>query len=161
MTGAQSHLSSTPSPWLDVGVEGMVPPFAKPTGPAVDDAAVLRAFARDQTAGHSPRFHVERPTLVVGGDVAAALRIGPRTVLVRSDLPEKFRPAKQVVGRALGSEGLQCFDEDTLLATPVALQALGLRVSSWDLWGDDIDSAFATLRACCVAEQPGPFDGDD
>jgi hypothetical protein len=139
----------------------MVPPFAQPTGPAVDDAAVLRAFARDEAAGHSPRFHVERPTLLVGRDVAAALRIGPRTVLVRDDLPEKFVPAKKVVGRALGAEGLECFDEDTLLATPVALQALGLRVSSWDLWGDDIDAAFATLRASCIAEQPGPFDGEE
>ncbi len=139
----------------------MVPPFAQPTGPAVDDAAVLRAFARDEAAGYSPRFHVERPTLLVGRDVAAGMRIGPRTVLVRNDLPEKFLPAREAVGRALGCEGMGCFDEDTLLATPVALQALGLRVSSWDLWGDDIDVAFATLRACCIAEQPGPFDGED
>lgn len=138
----------------------MVPPFAGPTGPAVDDAAVLRAFARDEAAGHSPRFHVERPTLLVGRDVAAAMRIGPRTVLVRHDLPESLLAAREAVGRALNGEGMECFDEDTLLATPVALQALGLRVSSWDLWGDDIDVAFATLRACCIAEQPGPFDGE-
>jgi hypothetical protein len=137
--------------------EGFVPPFPAPTGPAVDDAEVLRSFARDQAAGHSPHYHVERPTLLVGRNVAAAVRIGPRTLLVRADLPEAYAGAKAEVEAALAAEGLVCFDEDTLLATPVALQLFGLRVSSWDLWGDDIDQAFAVLRAGCVAEQSGPF----
>ncbi|MDQ3304499.1 MAG: hypothetical protein M3535_00695 [Actinomycetota bacterium] len=137
--------------------EGFVPPFVEPTGPAVDDGEVLRSFARDRTAGHSPRFHVERPTLLVGRNVAAAVRIGPRTVLVRADLPDVVAGAKAEVEEALAAEGLACFDEDTLLATPVALQLLGLRVSSWDLWGDDIDAAFAVLRAGCIADQSGPF----
>lgn len=137
--------------------EGFVPPFAQPTGPAVDDATVLASFARDEAAGHSPRFHVERPTLLVGRNVAAAVRIAPRTLLVRADLPERLAGAKAEVETALVAAGLTCFDEDTLLATPVALQLFGLRLSSWDLWGDDIDAAFAALRAGCVAEQSGPF----
>ena len=137
--------------------EGFVPPFVEPTGPAVDDATVLRCFARDEAAGHSPRFHVERPKLLVGRNVLAALRIGPRTVLVRADLPERLAGAKSEVEEALAAEGLTCFDEDTLLATALALQLHGLRVSSADLWGDDIDQAFAALRAGCVAEQAGPF----
>ncbi len=134
-------------------------PYAAPTGPAVDDATVLECFARDVTAGHSPRFHVERPTLLVGRNVAAAVRIAPRAVLVRADLPDLWEAAKAEVERALSAEGLSCFDEDTLLATPVALQLFGLRLSSWDLWGDDIDDAFAALRAGAVAEQAGPFAG--
>ena len=134
-------------------------PYAAPTGPAVDDGSVLECFARDVAAGHSPRFHVERPTLLVGRNVAAAVRIAPRTVLVRADLPDRLAAAKEEVEGALAAEGLRCFDEDTLLATPVALQLYGLRLSSWDLWGDDIDTAFAALRAGAVAEQSGPFQG--
>lgn len=137
--------------------EGFLPPFVEPTGPAVDDADVLGSFARDEAAGHSPRFHVERPTLLVGRTVAAAVRIGPRTLLVRADLPDRLASAKGEVEEALAAEGLTCFDEDTLLATPIALQLFGLRLSSWDLWGDDIDQAFAVLRARCAADQAGPF----
>lgn len=140
--------------------EGPVPPFNQPTGPAVDDEAVLSAFARDEAAGHSPSFHVERPVLLVGRMVAAALRIGPRTVLVRADLPPDLAWAKERVEQALTDEGMACFDEETLLATPVVVQMIGLRASSWDLWGADIDDAFAALRAAVVVEQPGPFSGD-
>lgn len=139
--------------------EGSLPPFAAPTGPAVDDASVLECFARDVAAGHSPRFHVERPTLLVGRTTAAAVRIAPRTLLVRADLPGELAPAKKEVEDALSAEGLSCFDEDTLLALPVAVQLFGLRVSSWDLWGEDIDTAFAALRSGCIAEQAGPMDG--
>ncbi len=137
--------------------EGLVPPFIEPTGPAVDDATVLAGYARDEPAGHSPRFHVERPTLIVGRTFAAALRVGPRTLLVRDDLPDDLAPAKAEVEEALVAAGMTRFDEQTLLATPVALQLLGLRLSSWDLWGVDIDEAFADLRAACVADPPLPF----
>ncbi|MBW3645726.1 MAG: hypothetical protein KY441_09505 [Actinobacteria bacterium] len=139
--------------------EGPVPPFAEPTGPAVDDASVLAAFARDEAAGHSPAFHVERPMLLVNRMVAAALRIGPQTILVRADLPPDLGWAKERVEEALTAEGMTCFDEETLLATPVVVQIVGLRASSWDLWDVDIDNAFATLRGAVVAEQPGPFSG--
>ena len=139
--------------------EGSLPPYAAPKGPAVDDHTVLRCFAQDVAAGHSPRFHVERPTLMVGRNTAAAVRIAPRTLLVRADLPDDLAEAKGEVEQALAAEGLTCFDEETLLAFPVALQLFGLRVSSWDLWGDDIDAAFAALRAGCIAEQTGPMEG--
>ncbi len=134
-----------------------MPPFAEPTGPAVDDVAVLAAYARSEPAGHSPRFHVERPTLLVDRNVAAAIRVGPRTLLVRDDLPDDLASAKAEVEGALAAAGFTRFDEETLLATPVALQLLGLRLSSWDLWGVDIDEAFADLRAACVADPPSPF----
>ncbi|MBW3626452.1 MAG: hypothetical protein KY412_02455, partial [Actinobacteria bacterium] len=116
-------------------------------------------FARDEAAGHSPAFHVERPMLLVNRMVAAALRIGPQTILVRADLPPDLGWAKERVEEALTAEGMTCFDEETLLATPVVVQIVGLRASSWDLWDVDIDNAFATLRGAVVAEQPGPFSG--
>lgn len=137
--------------------EGPFPPFVEPTGPARDDADVVAAYARDEPAGHSARFHVERPTLIVGRDVAAAIRVGPRTVLVRDDLPDDLVAAKADVEEALFAAGMTRFDEETLLATPVALQLLGIRLSTWDLWGADIDEAFADLRAACLGESPPPF----
>ena len=51
---------------------------------------------------------------------------------------------------AVREAGMVLLDERTLLATPVALQRLGLRISEWDLWGDDIDEAFARLREIAV-----------
>ncbi|MGH9182674.1 MAG: hypothetical protein ACRDZ9_02475 [Acidimicrobiales bacterium] len=113
---------------------------------------MVRAFARGQEAGWSTRFHVEDPVLVTGGDVSAALRIGPSTVLVRADLPDEVRGAKVAVEAGLEDEGLTMFDPETPLAVPVALQLAGLRLSSWDLWGADIDQAFAALRAGAVGE---------
>ncbi len=134
--------------------EGLAPPFIEPTGPSVDDAAVLAAFVHGVPAGYSPRFHVERPALLIERTFAAALRIGGDVVLVRADLPDDLRYCKGLVEEALVAEGLVCLDEDTLLGLPAALHLLGLRLSSWDLWGSDIDIAFAALRQAAVVEVP-------
>ncbi len=138
-------------------VEGLFPPFADPGGPPVDDASVLEAFARgDPGAGHSERLHVEGQVLLVHRDVAAALRIGPTTVLVRADLPHAVADVKAQVEAALTAEGLTLLDEATPLATPVSIQVLGVRMSTWDLWGTDIDVAFAALRSAAVGEEGAP-----
>ena len=132
--------------------DGILPPFAERPGPPVDDAAVLGAFARNEAAGHSPRFHVEDSVLIAAPGLATAMRIGPATILVRLDVPPDMAGAKRAVEEALGAEGMALLDEETLLATPVAVQRLGLRASSWDLWGRDLDEAFAALRAAAVGE---------
>lgn len=132
--------------------EGLAPPFIEPTGPRLTDMAVLRGFVRGVPAGYSARFHVERPALLVERTVAAALRIGSEAVLVRADLPDDLRHCKGLVEGALAAEGLTSLDEDTLLGLPAALHLLGLRLSSWDLWGTDVDNAFAALRAAAVVE---------
>ncbi len=132
--------------------DGLLPPYGQPSGPPADDAEVLKAFARGEQAGHSPQFHVEGPTLIASWDVAVALRIGPRTVLVRLDLPPGLLPVKDLVEQALASEGMTLLDSETLLAAPVAVQVLGLRASTFDLWGSDLDDAFADLRASAQGE---------
>ena len=126
--------------------EGFAPPFIEPRGPLRDDLSVIRAFVRREPPGYSERFHAEGDILLASRDVAAALRVGATTFLVRADLPGAAAFAKPVVEEGLAAEGLSRFDEDTLFATPVAIQMLGMRLSSWDLWGADIDSAFAELR---------------
>jgi hypothetical protein len=134
----------------------LLPPYAAPTGPRNDDEVVVRAFARGVYAGHSPRFHVEGAALMVDRADAAALRIGPTTIMVRTDLDEELLSAQPVVEDLLEHEGFACFDHDSLLAAPVAIQVLGLRISSWDLWGTDIDDAFGQLRSAAVGDEWNP-----
>lgn len=135
----------------------ILPPFAEPTGPLNSDETVLDAYAREQYAGHSPRFHVEGPTLMVDRMDAAALRVGPNTILVRIDLPDEQTDAKPLVEQALGRQGLCRLDEDSWLAAPVAIQVLGLRLSSWDLWGTDLEESMAALRAAAAGEECRPI----
>ncbi len=143
-------------------VDMPLPPFAEPAGPRVDDTNVLTAFAEDaRQIGHSPWFHVEGPTLLASGDAPVALRIGRGTVLVRLDLPDDLAWVRGPVEEALRATAMSCLDADTLLAAPVALQVLGLRLSNWDLWGTDLDDAFAALRVGAVGEQFLPMVGAD
>ncbi|MDP9073950.1 MAG: hypothetical protein M3N98_07215 [Actinomycetota bacterium] len=137
----------------------ILPPLAQPTGPRYDDDAVVRAFAQGRFAGHSIRFHVEGLALMVDRTDAAALRVGPSAVLVRTDLDDAQLSARPMVEEALSVQGLVCLDRDTLLAAPIAIQVLGLRLSSWDLWGTEMEEAFASLRAGATGEELHPVLG--
>jgi hypothetical protein len=133
-----------------------LPPYLEPRGPLGDDRAVVIAFlAAEAGPPHSERLHVEGPVLLVDRDAPAALRIGTRSVLVRIDLPDDLAPARETIEEVLASEGLTMLDHDTMLALPVGAMMVGLRLSSWDLWGADIDEAFADLRTAAVG---GPGD---
>ncbi|MGI8937567.1 MAG: hypothetical protein ACR2JF_05000 [Iamia sp.] len=123
------------------------------------DAQVLASFARDEVAGHSRRLHVEADVLLVDVLEVLALRLTPRTVLVRRDLSEEARAFWPELERALAASGSVCLDECSLLGVPVALQVVGLRLSEWDLWGDDIDDAFAVLRSIATGDASGPVGG--
>ena len=128
-----------------------LPPLFEPHGPAGDDAAVVRAFLAGEGAPpHSERLHVEGEVLRADRDVAAALKIGPRTVLVRTDLPDDLVDLRGKIEEVLAGEGLTLQDEDTQLALPVATMMVALRLSTWDLWGADIDEAFSDLRLAAV-----------
>ncbi|MGH9124178.1 MAG: hypothetical protein ACRDZ8_05550 [Acidimicrobiales bacterium] len=134
----------------------ILPPYAEPTGPRNSDDTVLVEYAKGLYAGHSKRFHVEGPALLVDRIDVAALRIGPNTILVRIDLADDLQDAKPMVERALGDHGMTCVDEDTLLAAPIAIQVLGIRLSSWDLWGTDLVEAMASLRSAALGEEIRP-----
>ena len=124
--------------------------------PAEEDSTVLTAFAAGLPSERSASFGIEGPVLMVDGDVPAALRLDPRTVLHRCDLPDDVAWARPRVAEALRSAGYQLCDEVTLYATPVALQVLGLTFSEWDLWGFDLDDAFAALRMAAAGEAWDP-----
>ena len=124
--------------------------------PPEEDDAVLAAYAAGLPSERSASFAIEGPVLMVDGDVPAALRIDPRTVLHRQDLPDDVAWARPRVAEALRAAGYQLFDENTLYATPVALQALGLTYSEFDLWGRDLDEAFNALRMAAVGEAWDP-----
>lgn len=136
--------------------EGLLPPLGEPGGPLSEDAEVIAQFLRGEHAGHSVRFHVEGSVLVATPSLAAALRIGPRAVLVRLDVPPGSEDVKRSVEEVLADQGMTLLDEDTPLAMPVAVQWLGVRASSWDLWGSDIDEAFAALRTAAAGDPFGP-----
>ena len=132
---------------------GLLPPFGDPDGEQVDDATVLARFTAGGAGGvFSPSLHIEGAALMVARDQAAALRLAPRTVLVRVDLPPDGQAVRPVVERALGVAGLRRLDDATLFAAPIAIQVLGLRQSTWDLWGADIDEAFADLRNAAAGD---------
>ena len=123
-----------------------MPPSYEDPGPAGTDEEVVRAFARDLPTPYSDLLHVEGPVLLAGRDWAVALRVGPRSFLVNHERPADLHPAKIVVEDVFRAEGLEMFDEETLFATSVAVQYVGLRYASWDLWGAGIEEAFADLR---------------
>ena len=135
--------------------DGLLPPFGDAGGPLVGDAEVVTAFLRGETAVHSEVLHVEGSVLVAGFDLPLVMRIGPDTVLVRSQVPDDAAAIKRAVEEILREEGLTLLDEETLLATAVAVQWLAERASMWDLWGRDIDESFARLRAAAVSDPFG------
>lgn len=124
--------------------------------PAEEDGTVLAAFAAGRPSGRSPSYAMEGPALMVDGDVPTALRLDPRTVLVRRDPPDDVAYAPPAVAGALAAEGYLLCDENTLFATPVAVQVLALTYSEWDLWGLDLDEAFASLRVAALGEAWDP-----
>ena len=124
--------------------------------PPEEDATVLAAFAAGLPSGRSPSFAMEGPILMVDGDVPSALRLDPRTVLVRRDLPDDVAWAVAPVTAAVEAAGYLLCDENTLFAMPVAIQVLGLTYSEWDLWGLDLDEAFAALRVAALGEAWDP-----
>lgn len=128
-----------------------LPPLYEPRGPRDSDEEVVRAFLRHHgPTPHSERLHVEDRVLRVDGDMPLALWIGPRTVLLLYDLPDDLVEIRAVVASALAGEGLTMLDEQTPLAVAVGMQYVGARTVTWDLWGGDIDEAFADLRRAAV-----------
>lgn len=134
----------------------MLPPAAEPFGPRRDDAELARAFVQGEPAGFSRCLHAEGPVLLADRDVPLALRIGARNVLVRVDLPQWAEPARSQLERAASDSGLILIEEETLFAVPVALQMVGLRLSSWDLWGSDMEEAYAALREAAAGAALAP-----
>jgi hypothetical protein len=121
---------------------------------------VVRAFVRNELAPYSGRFHVEGPVLLANRDVPVALRIGPRSMLIHAELRGDLADAKSLVEEIFTAEGLTLLDENTLYGVPVGVQMVGIRYSTWDLWGADLDQAFADLRiAAAGGEEDVLFGG--
>jgi hypothetical protein len=93
---------------------------------------------------------VEDRVLRADGDLPLALWVGPRTVLVLRDITDDLVELRQGVCEVLAGEGLTLLDEDQPLGIAVGVQLVGARAAAWDLWGDDIDAAFAELRKAAV-----------
>ncbi len=128
-----------------------LPPLYEPSGPRDSDEEVVRAFLRQQgPCPHSDRLHVEDRVLRVDGDMPLALWVGPRTILLLFDLPEGVAEVRDSVAAALTTEGLTLLDTQQPLGIVVGMQMVGARTLTWDLWGADIDEAFADLRTAAM-----------
>jgi hypothetical protein len=128
-----------------------LPPLYEPRGPRDTDEEVVRAFLRHAgPAPHSERLHVEDKVLRFDGDMPLALWVGPRTVLVLFDIPDRMADVRETVRTALTADGLSLLDEQSPLGIAVGMQLVGARAVTWDLWGADIDEAFADLRKAAV-----------
>jgi hypothetical protein len=128
-----------------------LPPLYEPRGPRDSDEEVVRAFLRHQgPTPHSERLHVEDTVLRVDGDMPLVLWIGPHSVLVLFDIPDDVADIRAVVEEALAAEGLTKLDDQSPLGIAVGIQLVGARAATWDLWGADIDEAFADLRRAAV-----------
>ncbi len=128
-----------------------LPPLYQPRGPRDTDEEVVRAFLRHHgPAPHSERLHVEDRVLRVDADMPLALWIGPRSVLLLYDLPDDLVGIRASAAAALAGEGLTMLDEQSALGVAVGMQLVGARTVTWDLWGADIDEAFADLRRAAV-----------
>ena len=128
-----------------------LPPLYEPRGPRDTDEEVVRAFLRQQgPCPHSERLHVEDRVLRVDGDMPLALWVGPRTVLLLFDLTDEMVQIRAGVAQALAGEGLELLDEQQPLGIVVGMQLVGARTLTWDLWGADIDEAFADLRKAAM-----------
>ena len=137
--------------------EGLIPPYAEPSRPLLDDDALIRGYVRGDRTGHSEQFHIEGDTLMVARGLPLALRLDRDSLLLRIDLPERLLPARSLLQEVMGEEGMSLLDADTMLAAAVAIQVLGLRLSTWDLWGSDIERAFAALRAAAAGDESDFF----
>jgi hypothetical protein len=111
-------------------------------------------FVRGEPAGASPSFHIEGGLLMGGSSMPLAVRLGERSVLARRDVPDGALPLRTLAQEVLATEGLSLLDEDTPLGIPAGIQLAGLRAATWDLWGGDIDQAYAYLRQAVVGSDP-------
>ncbi|HEX3425878.1 MAG TPA: hypothetical protein VHT30_07080 [Acidimicrobiales bacterium] len=128
-----------------------LPPLYEPRGPRDSDEEVVRAFLRHRgPTPHSERLHVEDTVLRVDGDMPLALWMSNRSVLVLFDVPDTLVDVRARVEAALEGEGLTKLDEQSPLGIAVGMQLVGARALTWDLWGADIDEAFADLRRAAV-----------
>ncbi len=139
-----------------------LPPYTAPRGPLADDESVIRAFVANELPPYSEHLHVEGPVLLAGRDMPIVLRIGPRSFLIHHELSGDLAKARDLVEEVFTSEGLSLLDEETLYGAAVGVQMVGLRYPTWDLWGADIDQAFADLRvAAAGGEEDLLFGGGD
>src|SRR5436309_2384824 len=95
-------------------------------------------------------LNIEDKVLRVDGDMPLALWMSPRSVLVLFDIRDDMADIRARVEEILAAEGLTKLDEQSPLGIAVGMQLVGARAATWDLWGVDIDEAFADLRRNAV-----------
>lgn len=107
---------------------------------------VLRAFVEATDPPGDPSLTVEGDKLVVDGWWPAALRLGPRTCLVRvDDGPDAGLPVQLV--DALSDRGLVEIEAADLGAPvlAVAMQRMDVLAALWQVWSEDEATARSVI----------------
>ncbi len=122
------------------------PPYGAPTGPLLSDGELVATYLAGARTGHSPSLHVEEDVLLAERFVPMAIRVGPATVIIRTDI--------ESVPLAAGcaAAGLALVEREPPLATVVALQTVGHSAAPWELWSADPRQAPAYLAAAATGD---------
>ena len=89
------------------------------------------------TSGSGLRAVTSSPATMAAQDTSGSIR-------------RRSRSTHRRLLRELAAEGLTMLDEQQPLGIVVGMQLVGARTVTWDLWGDDIDEAFAELRKAAM-----------
>lgn len=132
----------------------LLPPFAEPTGPKVSLRDLIGSFLDGTATGFSDEAHIETNQLLLERMVSAAVRLSQDSVLLRRDLPPDLAGCANALESHLRSNGLDLVDPDTRLGDIAAIQTIGIRGGSWDLWGRDASTARRDLERVVMGDDP-------
>ncbi len=128
----------------------VLPPYGSPSGPELSLDGVIDAFLEGARSGFSEKVHIEDDMLLADRMVAVGVRLGPRSVLIRDDIPLEVTKTREAVEALLTDRGLTKLEPDARLGDVAAIQVTGVRGGVWDLWGDDAERARRDLERAAV-----------
>ncbi len=130
----------------------MLPPYARPLGPELPLPELLESFLAGADDGFSAEAHVEGPQLLVARMIPVAVRLGPRSLLVRADTPEEAVATKAAIEFLLASSGLRKVEPKAALGDVAAIQITAVRGGEWDLWGEEAGPAHRDLERAVLGD---------
>lgn len=137
----------------------MLPPYGEPTGPRLPLPELIDAFVSGARSGSSEEAHIEDAQLLAERMTVVAVRVCPRVLLVRVDIPHTAAREKTSLEDHLTANGFRNVEPDARLGDIAAIQIAGIRGGVWDLWGEDAAAAHRELERAVLADDFAAFGG--
>jgi len=118
----------------------------------LSDPEFLRAYVAGDPGGDGGALSVQEEALYVDGWWPAAVRLGPQTHLVRTDLDGPEQDLTQVLMEALESAGLRPIQGDWSVVEAVTFQRLGLVGATWQVLGTSEAQARLDIEAAATGQ---------